>query len=93
MTGQWSGWIGWPALPEEEQDPTVEDLKQRAASLRGEPSTKQERDAELVDLMHTSEGEGEEPSDDTEAFVRQLFAPKRGEEDWIRRLHGGEDDG
>ena len=61
------GWIGWPALPEEEQDPTVEDLKQRAASLRGEPSTKQERDAELVDLMHTGEGEEEQQlSDDSE---------------------------
>ena len=63
-----------------------------AASLRGEPSSKQERDAELVDLMHTGEGEEAELSDDSEAFVRQLFAPKRGDAEFIRSIHGGEEE-
>lgn len=75
-----------------EREGTPEDFARLAAELRGQThqDRKAEANREILDSIHPPEPE---PESDTEAeeFLERLFAPMRGEVEFIRRMHPEEE--
>jgi hypothetical protein len=63
-----------------EREGTPEDFARLAAELRGQSQ------------IRKAEADAPEPDTEAEEFLERLFAPKRGEVEFIRRWHGTEEE-
>jgi hypothetical protein len=74
-----------------EQENTPDEIAAWVAGLRGKARAKQEQDRELLEAMHRAEPEPTSDADaEAQEFLAKLFAPKAGEVEAIRRIHGSD---